>query len=131
MHEQKKDSSLFTSIPLNTKNHINSFEMIGWTDPSQPNPNKARTWLRSLSHENFVYPEELFDPKKPPVCIFVPETPILNKMIEACARNMENKHMLYAKFSDMEQPIPKWMLEEKEAKLQQRKETLRILGDLS
>ena len=37
MQEQKKDTSLF-EIPVDTKNKISSFEMIGWTDPSQSNP---------------------------------------------------------------------------------------------
>ena len=36
--EVKKDKSIFTEIIVDTKNKITSFDMIGWTDPSQPNP---------------------------------------------------------------------------------------------
>lgn len=50
----------------------------------------------------------------PPQCIFVPDGPIFAKMIETVAKHTENKHMLYAKFSDMEHEKPPWMLEDDE-----------------
>ena len=71
--EQKKDRSLFTSIPVDKKNKISSFEMIGWTDPTQPVNTKAIKWLKSLTHDKFIYPEDSFDKTNPPSCIFVPE----------------------------------------------------------
>ena len=51
-----------------------------------------------------MYPEDTFDERfeKPPACIFVPELPLLNKMIETVAKNSDNKHIIYSKFSDME-----------------------------
>ena len=48
MREQKKDASLFSSIPVDKKNKIASFEMIGWTDPNAASSNKAMKWLKSL-----------------------------------------------------------------------------------
>ena len=111
MNEQKKDTSLFTNMVIDTKNKIASFEMIGWTDPNQPNPQKPLKWLKSLNIENYVYPEECFDDKKAPSCIFVPEAAMFNKMIEAVAKHSENRDTLYAKFSDMEPQKPQWMIE--------------------
>ena len=85
--------------------------MIGWTDPDKPNPQKAIKWLKSLTHDSFIYPQTNFDREKPPACIFIPETNILNKMIETVARNQKNKDMLFAKFSDMQQPKPQWAID--------------------
>ena len=45
MPEQKKDSTLFSSIPIDKKNLIENFNMIGWTNPDQPNAPKALAWL--------------------------------------------------------------------------------------
>ena len=86
MKNQAKDTSLFTSIPLNKTNLVDSFDLIGWCDPKKPKPEKAIQWLKSLTHDNFIYPMETFDPNKPPVCIFVPEEKILNKMIETVSQ---------------------------------------------
>ena len=49
---------------------------------------------------------ETFNKVKPPACVFVPETAVLNKLIEAVARTPGNKDLLYAKFGDQEQPRP-------------------------
>ena len=76
--------------------------MLGWTDPSQPNPQKPLKWLKSLNIEVSVYPSECFSDKDPPSCIFVPDTALFNKLIETVAKHTGNKHALYAKFSDME-----------------------------
>ena len=51
MPEQQKDKSLFSSIPLDTKHKVTSFDMIGWTDPVNPNPKKTIMWLKSLTHD--------------------------------------------------------------------------------
>ena len=84
-------------------NKISSFDMIGWTDPNQPNnSSKAMIWLKSLKHDEYMYPKDTFDPKKPPSCIFVPETAIMNKMIVTVAQNSEDIGWLLAKFGDME-----------------------------
>ena len=80
--------------------------MIGWTDPMQPDPKKALQWLKALRHDVYLYPMETFNKKKPPACVFVPETAVLNKLIEAVARTPGNKELLYAKFGDQEQPKP-------------------------
>ena len=97
--EQKKDRSIYI-VPLDKKNLLENLTTIGWTNPDAPNPQKALQWLKSLRHDVFLYPEKCFDPKKPPTCIFVPDTPTLNKLIEAVARTPDNKDLLYAKFSD-------------------------------
>jgi len=90
--------------------------MIGWTDPVNPNPKIAIKWLKSLTHDSYVYPEELFDKKSPPVCIFVPETPLFNKMIETLAKNNNNLEATMHKFSHYDQPKPQWMIEEERKK---------------
>lgn len=110
MGEQKRDASIF-SVVVDTKNKISSFEMIGWTDPNQPNPQKPLKWLKSLTIENYVYPQETFDEANAPDCIFLPEPAMFNKMIEAVAKHSENRDQLYAKFSDMEPQKPQWMID--------------------
>ena len=106
--ELKKDRSLFTSIPLDRKHTISSFEFIGLADPNEKNPIKSLKWLKSLHHDVLIYPAECYDPeqKKPPSCLFVPEPALMNKMIEAAARYHDNVPMLYAKFNTMEMPMP-------------------------
>jgi len=74
-------------MQLETKNKIKSFDMIGWTDPDDIKNNKATRWLRSLSHDNYLYDQNTFNPKKPPNVIFVPEEAVLNKLIEAVAKH--------------------------------------------
>lgn len=56
MHEQKKDVSIFSSIAIDKKNKINKLNMIGWTEPVAPNPPRAIAFLKSLTHDTFVYP---------------------------------------------------------------------------
>ena len=85
--------------------------MIGWTEPTAPNPQKAVQWLKGLRHDVFLYPEECWDPEKPPSCIFVPDEPTLNKLIETVARNPGDQEKLNAKFGFMEYPRPQWMLD--------------------
>ena len=102
--------------------------MIGWTDPNQPNPQKPLRWLRSLTHDKYMYPEETWNPNQPPSCIFMPDTALFNKMIETVARTPENKELLYAKFSDMEPPIPQWMIDDDMAKQERIAEENRILS---
>ena len=104
--------------------------MIGWTDPSSPDPRKPMKWLKSLNHENFIYPAHLNDPNplNSPPCVFVPDTAILNKMIEVVARNIMDKNVLYSKFSDMEPAKPQWMIELNEEKLAQEALEKKILN---
>ena len=90
--------------------------MIGWADPVNPNPKQAIKWLKSLQHDTYVYPENIFDHKRPPVCIFVPETHILNKMIETLAKSNCNLEVTMSKFSHYDQPKPQWMIEEDKKK---------------
>ena len=111
VHEQKKDTTIFTDIPIDTKHKVDNLNTIGWTDPATPNPQKALLWLKSLNHTVFIYPEDTYDPLKPPSCVFVPDTAVLNKLIEAVARTPDNKDLLYAKFSDQKQPRPQWMID--------------------
>ena len=109
-------------MEVETKHKITSFDMIGWSEPNLSNAKKPIAWLKSLNIETFIYPEETFDQEKPPACIFVPEVPILNKMIETVAKHSGNKVHLYAKFSDMKQPKPQWLIEVQEE--EKRKEEL-------
>ena len=98
--KQKADTSLFTSQGnLDKTNKIENFETLGWSDPVTCNATKVIKNIKNITFENFVYPEELMNPDKPPACIFVPSTAILNKMIEAAAKHT-NKHLLLARFSD-------------------------------
>ena len=50
----------------------------------------------------------------PPSCIFLPEPAIFNKMIETVAKTQGDFNLLLAKFSDMEQPRPQWMIDYEE-----------------
>ena len=101
---------------MDLRNKVSSFDMIGWTDPDKPNVNKTKSWLQSLKHDEYIYPEDTFDPKKPPACIFVPEPALMNRMIETTAKNTNELAWLYAKFGDMEQPKPQWLIEQEELK---------------
>ena len=93
---------------MNKKHKVESFDMIGMSDPVNGKPDKALKWLRSLSHETRVYPEETYfeDDDRPPICIFVPETALLNKMLEACAKNSHNVELLFSKFNCLDMPKP-------------------------
>lgn len=73
--------------------------MLGWSDPVTSNTTKVVKFIKNITFENFVYPENLMVEEKPPACIFVPSTAILNKMIEAAAKHT-NKHILLSKFND-------------------------------
>lgn len=117
MPEQKKDNSVFTGVAIDKKNFITSFEMIGWTDPlGQAGASKVPLkWLKSLTIENYIYPESSFDPKRPPPCIFVPEPALFNKMIEAVAKNSDLTQLL-SKFADFKPPKPEWLRLEQEKK---------------
>lgn len=111
---QKKDKSLFASIPMNKKHKIDSFEMIGMTDPVNSKPERPIKWLRQLNIESRVYPLEAYEEndEAPPYCIFVPETTILNKMIETCAKYPNDPELIFSKFSCLDQPKPQWLLDE-------------------
>ena len=86
MREQKQDRSVFSSVVIDKKNKVSHFNMIGWTDPNTPNPGRAINWLKSLTHDTYVYPADTFDKEQSPVCIFVPEDAMMNKMIETVAK---------------------------------------------
>jgi hypothetical protein len=58
---QKLNGSIFASVVVDKKNKIASFDMIGWTDPVNPNPKNATKSIKALTHDTYVYPEELFD----------------------------------------------------------------------
>lgn len=115
--EQKKDTSVFRNVVIDKSNKISSFEIIGWTDPSGiAGSSKAPLkWLKSLTLENYIYPESSFNPNKPPPCIFVPEPALFNKMIEAVAKSTNLKQLM-GKFADFKPPKPQWLLEEEEKK---------------
>jgi len=46
MKEQKKDKTLFSSIPIDKKHKVENFDMIGMTEPVNGKPDKALKWLR-------------------------------------------------------------------------------------
>ena len=58
---------------MDKKNKVDSLEMIGWTHPGEADSRKAVKWLQNLSFDDYVYPEHLMVPEKPPSCVFVPE----------------------------------------------------------
>ena len=62
MMPQKKDRSLFSEIPIDKNHKIESFDMIGMTDPVNSKIEKTIKWLRSLDIETKVYPEASYDP---------------------------------------------------------------------
>ena len=105
--------------------------MIGWTEPTGPNANKPLNWLKSLKHDQYIYPKDSFKEYKPPSCIFVPEPVLMSKMIDSVARHYEDIKILYSKFGYLQQPKPQWLIEQQELKLLQIKEELRIKGKLS
>jgi len=96
--------------------------LIGWSDPEDTKTTKPLKWLKSLSIDNFIYPIESFDPKMPPQCIFVPEEPLLHKMIESVAKHAGNMDVLLNKYCDYLPPIPPWMLEQQRLKEELQKE---------
>ena len=116
---------------MNKKHKVESFDMIGMSDPVNGKPDKALKWLRSLSHETRVYPEETYfeDDDRPPICIFVPETALLNKMLEACAKNSHNVELLFSKFNCLDMPKPQWLLDEEMAKKLEKEREKKILRD--
>ena len=103
---------------MNKKHKVENFDMIGMTDPVNGKPDKALKWLKNLTHEHRVYPEEAYfeDDEAPPHCIFVPETSVMNKMIECCAKNPYNLKLIYSKFNCLDMPRPKWLVEQDELK---------------
>lgn len=101
--------------------------MIGWSDPVESKIVKAVKWLKSLTHDNFLYPETCFSKTKPPPCIFIPDEAVFNKMIEAVAKGQENMDRVLTKFNDYLLPKPQWLIEQ-EILVQERQATeLRIL----
>ena len=109
--EQNKDSTLFTSMRIDTKNQITSFESIGWADPEDTKSMmKASKWLKSLTHDNFIFNREAFNASKVPFLIFVPDEALLNRMIELVAKSPnEQAEGLLIKFCDFLPPKPQWM----------------------
>ena len=86
--------------------------MIGWTDPVESKIAKAVKWLKSLTHDNFLYPETCFSKTKPPPCIFIPDEAVFNKMIEAVAKGQENMDRVMNKFNDYLPPKPQWLIDQ-------------------
>lgn len=112
--EQKKDCrNLFSSIPMNKDHKIETFQMIGMTAPVNGTTDQCLNWLRTLHHANKVYPEETYDPedKRPPNCIFVPDTPILNQMLETCAKHPDDIEYIYSRFTCLDQRKPQWLID--------------------
>merc|ERR1712060_186990 len=83
-------------------------------------------WLRSLTWDTYAYPEHLFNAEKCPQTIFVPETPILNKMIETVAK-IGDKRLILAKFSDFALPMPQWMCEARRVRREAEKAERQIV----
>ena len=53
LKEVKKDKSIFQQqLGLETTYKVESFEFIGWSDPTASTANKALKWLNSLKFEN-------------------------------------------------------------------------------
>lgn len=61
MREQTVDKRVFCATNIDKSHYIDAFDMIGWTDPSQPNPQKTLKWLRSLDFDTLVYPVEVMN----------------------------------------------------------------------
>ena len=86
---------------MDKKNKIEALEIVGWTHPSEADSKKAVKWLNNLSFDKCVYPEHLMVEKKPPSCMFVPNTKILQIMIDTLINSSDKDHLL-AKFCDQE-----------------------------
>ena len=110
-----------------SKLRISSFEMLGWTDLDDPKavPNVSK-WIRTLSHDNYLFPEEKLSPEKPPNIVFMPEEDLLNKLIEYAAKHHGNTDNLLAKLSDHCPSMPEWMKEQRRLK-EERLENERML----
>lgn len=104
--------------------------MIGMTDPVNSKPEKTLKWLRALNIEERIYPAESYDPEDedPPVCIFVPEPNLMNKMIETCAKNPHDTQLINSKFSCLDQPKPQWLIDDQKMKSDRIKEEMKLLG---
>ena len=82
---------------------IKSFDVIGWGDPFSNNPVKAKEWLYSLSFDAFVYPKDYIKPENPPMCIFVPEKTLVEKMVKTVMKySWSGRRVMLAKFFDLE-----------------------------
>ena len=103
-------------MQLETRNKIKSFEQIGWCEPEETKAGKPMKWLRSLTHDNYLFDQEAFNPDISPNVIFVPEEPLWNKIIEAVAKHPENTDQLLIKFCDFLPPKPQWMIDQDEKK---------------
>ena len=86
---------------MEKRQKIESFKTIGMIDPTIGSADHCLIWLRSLHHDEKIYPAEMYDPEdeRPPNCIFVPSTNILNLMIETCANHPENIEYIFSRFS--------------------------------
>ena len=84
---------------MDKKNKIEALEIVGWTHPNEADSKKAVKWLNNLSFDKSVYPEHLMVEKKPPACMFVPNTKIMQIMIETLINSSDKDHLL-AKFCD-------------------------------
>lgn len=109
--KQKADASVFTrlgQLGMDRTNHIESLDMIGWSDPDAVSSLKAIKWLKSLEFNTNIYPDHIMNnAKKPPACIFVPSEKIMQSMIEATIK-AKSAHELISMFSDMEpEPVHK------------------------
>lgn len=113
------DRTFFTSIPMDKKHKIESFEMIGMTEPSKSVLDSAILWLdNSLHHEVKVYPVTCYEEEdiRPPNCIFVPDTPILNKLLEITAKHPDEIELIQSKLSCLDQPKPEWLIIQEQLK---------------
>ena len=90
---------------MDKENRVKSFEMIGWTDPSQADSRKAVKWLKDLTFDKNVYPDHLMVASKPPACVFGPEPELMRKMIDVVSKSTDPDTIL-AKFCDMDPPPP-------------------------
>ena len=100
--------------------------MIGWADPEECKSNKISKWLKSLSHNKFMYDQEVFSSTKPPNIIFVPDEALMNKLIENVATHTEDTDTLLIKFCDFLPPKPQWMVDIEEAREAER---IRMAGN--
>ena len=102
-----KDRTLFSSIPIDKKHHIKSFESIGLSDPKEKGVNRPIKWLKSLHHDVRLYPDSCYTEEgKPPACVFNPTKAIMNAMIEATAKAKGDFSLIREKFCFLEMPKP-------------------------
>ena len=93
---------------------VKTFESIGWSDPNKNTSSKAMKWLNTLNFNKSLYEDEHLAVNKPPGCVFVPEKPLMEAMVEATMKfTWEGRKVLLSKFFDMELEKHAYMIDQK------------------